>query len=140
MAKLSISLKRTFGEEGVWSNGKGKNANDRGGRTYKGIAETANPKWAGWAIIDKHINDKNFPKCLEQNNELQALVLELYTKKYWNLMWGDKINNQLIADDIFDTSVNVGVGTAIKLRQRSHKLKETSVMNDETLNFLNSIV
>lgn len=140
MAKLLIAINLTFKEEGIWSNGKGKNSNDSGGRTYKGIAEASNKDWKGWTIIDKHLKDKDFPNCLEPITELQDLVEDRYRKNYWNPFFGDKLNNQNIANNLFDTSVNFGPGTAIKMMQQSIKLKSTGIMDEITLNKLNSIV
>ena len=136
MANLKISLLKTLSHEGVWSN----DPDDSGGRTYKGIAEASNPKWSGWKIIDLNIDDKNFPKCLESNVSLQNAVEECYRTNYWNKISGDKILNQKIADNLFDTAVNMGPSTAIKLEQRAIKCKETGYMDNTTLNILNQIV
>ena len=139
MSILKIALNETFKEEGLWSDGKGKNKNDAGGRTYMGIAEKMNPDWGGWAIIDKHLNDKNFPQCLENIPELQKLVDLLYDKRYWDIIWGDKILNQKIANNLFDTAVNMGPNTAIKLLQRSLEYKETGKMDENFLTIINKI-
>ena len=139
MANLSLALKETFGEEGVWSNGKGKNAADTGGRTYKGIAETANPHWKGWIIINKFVNNKNFPKCLESNVELQNLVNELYNDNYWHEICGDKLVNQSKANDLFDTAVNFGPKAAIKMIQQSVMVKSTGIMDNITIEKLNTL-
>jgi len=140
MAKLIIAINLTFKEEGLWSDGKGKNANDSGGRTYKGIAENANKDWGGWIIINKHLKDKNFPQCLEDIPELQILTETRYRVKYWNPFWGDKILNQNTANNLFDTSVNFGASVAIKMMQQAVKLKSTGIMDEITLTKLNDIV
>ena len=41
---------------------------------------------------------------------------------------------------MYDTSVNMGVGTSIKLSERQFKMKETGKMSNELLNKLNSVV
>ena len=41
---------------------------------------------------------------------------------------------------MYDTAVNMGVGTSIKLSQRQFKMKETSVMSTALLSKLNSVV
>ncbi len=107
MANLKISLLKTLSHEGVWSN----DPDDSGGRTYKGIAEASNPKWSGWAIINLSLKDKDFPHCLESNIKLQNSVEECYRTNYWNKISGDKILNQKIADNLFDTAVNMGPST-----------------------------
>jgi len=140
MAKLIIAINLTFKEEGIWSDGKGVNTNDSGGRTYKGIAENANKDWKGWEIINKHLKDKNFPQCLETIIELQTLVEDRYRVKYWNPFFGDKILNQNTANNLFDTSVNFGASVAIKMMQQAIKLKSTGIMDNITLTKLNSII
>jgi lysozyme family protein len=45
-------------------------------------------------------------------------VLRIYRDKYWNLINGDDISDQQIAEEMFDTGVNMGMGTVIKFVQR----------------------
>ncbi len=139
MAKLLPALNLTFGEEGVWSDGKGKNANDAGGRTWKGIAENMHPNWKGWEIINLHLKDKDFPKSLQTNVELQNLVLSFYAHDFWNVMKGDEIESQEIANNLFDTCVNFGVSSGIKKMQRTLKVTVSGTMDKTTLDKLNQI-
>jgi lysozyme family protein len=91
---------------------------DRGGETYKGIARKKNPQWEGWKIVDSLRNKAGFPKILDANQPLVNLVLDFYKKEYWNVHKLDSVNNQLIANELFDTSVNMGIGTAGIFLQR----------------------
>lgn len=136
MANFDSAYSRTCKFEGGYANNK----NDSGGETYKGISRNNNPKWAGWAIVDSYKKKSNFPKNLDSDTKLQALVKTCYKENYWNPIWGDKINNQKVAEDFFDTAVNMGVGTSIKLSERQFGLKETSKMSQTLLNKLNSVV
>ena len=81
----------------------------------------------------------NFPKNLDSDVKLQELVKQCYRNNYWNNVWGDKINHQDVADDLYDTAVNMGVATSIKLVERQFKMKETGKMSESLLDKLNSV-
>lgn len=136
MANFEEAYKRTCKFEGGWVNNK----NDSGKETYKGISRVANPNWSGWNIIDSYKKKSNFPKNLDSDEKLQQLVKDCYKNNYWNPVWGDKILNQKVANDIYDTAVNMGVAMSIKLSQRQFLLKETGKMSNQLLNKLNSVV
>lgn len=80
---------------------------DRGGMTYAGIARNQNPHWAGWALVDRQ----------ELGGSLTSMVREFYRINYWDRIRGDEINDQQIAETIFNFAVNAGTGIAIKLAQ-----------------------
>ena len=136
MANFDIAYKRTCKFEGGWVNDDA----DSGKETYKGISRAANPKWAGWTIIDHYKKKSNFPKNLDSDTKLQELVKQCYKNNYWNNVWGDKINHQDVANDLYDTAVNMGVATSIKLVERQFKMKETGKMSKNLLDKLNSVV
>lgn len=136
MAKFDEAYQRTLKFEGGWVNDDA----DSGKETYKGISRAANPNWAGWKIVDNYKKKSNFPKNLDSDVQLQSLVKELYKTNYWDKVWGDKITNQKVANDLYDTGVNMGVATSIKLSERQFKMKETGKMSNELLNKLNSVV
>lgn len=136
MANFDIAFQRTSKFEGGWVNDDA----DSGKETYKGISRVYQKSWAGWKIIDSYKKKSNFPKNLESDKTLQGLVKKCYRENYWTPIWGDKINNQNVANDLYDTAVNMGVGTSIKLSERQHKMKETAKMSQELLNKLNSVV
>lgn len=136
MANFEVAYKRTCKFEGGWVNNPG----DSGKETYKGISRVANPNWPGWTIVDSYKKKSNFPKNLDSDKKLQDLVKTCYKENYWNPVWGDKILNQKVANDFFDTAVNMGVGTSIKLSQRQFRMKETGKMSNQLLSKLNSVV
>lgn len=80
---------------------------DRGGQTYAGIARNPNPDWAGWPMVDRK----------EMGGQLTSMVREFYRQNYWNVIRGDEIIDQKIAESIFNFGVNAGPGLAIKLAQ-----------------------
>lgn len=46
-------------------------------------------------------------------------VLEIYRRRYWDEIRGDEIPDQEIAEELFDTAVNCGVGVAKMFLQRT---------------------
>ena len=119
MANFKLAYEKTMGHEG----GYAKDPHDVGGETYKGIARNFHPRWEGWGVIDAaKSGPRNFPDCLtlpeydELNNEI---VPQFYKEKYWDVFWGDGMKSQLIADELFDTGVNMGTQRAILFLQRS---------------------
>lgn len=136
MANFEEAYRRTCRFEGGWVNDDA----DSGKETYRGISRAANPRWSGWKIVDSYKNKPNFPKNLDADKNLQTLVRECYKDNYWKPIWGSKIRNQKVANDLYDTAVNMGVGTSIKLSERQFGLKETSKMSQLLLNKLNSVI
>lgn len=147
MANFKEAYEITMGHEGGYSN----DPVDAGGETYKGITKRFEPDWEGWVIIDSLRNNPNFPKCLDENEELQEKVMEVYKRKYWDIFWGDKFDNQDIANEMFDTGVNMGTTRAIKYLQKSLNLlnrdqknysdiSEDGVIGNNTLNTLNNFL
>lgn len=117
MAKFSIAFNKTSMHEGGYSN----DPDDVGGETYRGISRRYNPIWHGWKIID---DCKRFEFSMEECLRLKGitiddLVIEFYKDKYWNPWWGDEIDDQDIANEMFDTSVNMGVNRAVEFFQKS---------------------
>ena len=42
----------------------------------------------------------------------------IYKKEYWDVLYLDEVNNQKIANEIFDDAVNRGVKSAVKIIQK----------------------
>lgn len=104
-----------MGHEGGYSN----NPNDRGGETYRGISRRNFPMWSGWAVIDAHKGKPGFPESLATVPGLQKLVHGFYKMEFWNRLSLDQVNDQRIAEEMFDTAVNCGVGIAGSFLQRA---------------------
>jgi len=120
MADFSEAYEITAGHEGGYSN----DPDDAGGETYKGISRKYNLDWLGWPIIDASKNEPDFPDCLDYNGALQGIVYQFYKENYWDVFWGDDIHIQALANEMFDTGVNMGTGRAVRFLQ-------------EALNYLN---
>jgi len=115
MTDFSQAYKITMINEGGYANQQ----NDRGGETWRGIARNFWPEWSGWTIIDTiHAqHPKNLNQALGENIKLEQLVLDFYKKEFWDSISLQAINNQKVANQLFDISVNMGTGTAAKLLQ-----------------------
>lgn len=101
-------------------------ANDKGGQTYAGITRRSNPRWPGWLDIDAG-----------KTPESQA-VRELYRAQYWDRVRGDELP-QKIAESLFDSAVNMGVTTAVKLAQLVVGTTPDGVTGPVTVQALNAI-
>jgi lysozyme family protein len=91
-SSFEIGVKLTLNLEG-----EGQHTNDPhdpGGETYSGISRKHNPKWAGWAFIDK-----------KDYSTASKLVRDLYYEDYWKAAGCDEVPFPM---DIclFDSQVN----------------------------------
>ncbi len=107
MAKFDEAFNATMGHEGGYVN----DPDDAGGETYRGIARKYNPHWEGWDIIDD--TEPNIPDI-----HLDIHVRKFYEERYWNVNLLDDFP-QSIANEMFDTGVNMGIGRAAKFVQES---------------------
>lgn len=89
--------------------------------TYKGISRVKHPDWSGWKIIDSiyHSTDLWSIKLLNSNSSLQTAVKEFYHSEFWKKIQGDLLPTQLIADELLESSINLGVPTASEILQRT---------------------
>lgn len=120
MADFEKAYRITMAHEGGYVD----DPDDAGGETYKGISRKYNPSWFGWDVIDSYSSDDDFPQCLNNDGELQEYVMDFYKEHYWDVNRLDEIDSQMIATEMFDTGVNMGVRRASKFFQ-------------EALNYLN---
>lgn len=111
---------------------------DPGGETYKGVARSRNPKWKGWINIDLLKNKSNFPQNLLQDEDLQEKISRLYEANYWDKVQGDDIEDQDIADSIFDFAVNAGPRTSSKLTQIAVQSEPDGIIGPKTIEKINA--
>ncbi len=119
MARFETSLALVLRHEG----GYVFDPDDPGGETYRGIARRYHPDWPGWAIVDGHkAEGGDFPARLGADEALQAQVAEFYRINFWNRLWGDRLPDQALADELLDTAVNMGVRRAVAFLQEALNL------------------
>lgn len=136
MANYNPAKAKTLKYEG----GISDNKNDSGKFTYKGIASAFWPDWKGWEIIEELKTKFGYPNNLESNQELQDLVSQFYYNNFWLKIGGDKLINDHIASEIFDTAVNNGIVPAIRMVQQALQTKITGKLDQNTINLLNELV
>jgi lysozyme family protein len=96
MADFQKAIVKTLAKEG--GSRFTDDPNDRGGATKYGISQRAYP-------------DLNIRNLTEQQ------ARDIYKRDYWDRVLGDDILSQVIAENLFDTAVNIGVKTASRLAQ-----------------------
>lgn len=120
MADFNIAYKITLNFEGGYAN----NPSDKGGETYMGIARNIETKWSGWSIID-NIKSKvgNSPASINAaasaNIALQQLVQNVYKSSYWDTLNLTLLQDQKVANKMYDIGVNMGIVTVGKFLQRA---------------------
>ena len=114
MADFDTAFNITIKFEGGYVNNK----KDSGGETKYGISK------------------KSYPNVDIKNLTLNQ-AKEIYKKDYWDRFNGDNILSQDIANNIFDTSVNIGVRRAVKLAQKQLGIKSDGILGKVTLKYLN---
>ena len=112
MALLNIALGKTLKHEGGYVN----DPDDPGGETYRGISRVHHPDWRGWRIIDKEgaaVNSRTF----STNYLLQQEVVGFYQDHFWDKLLCGQMDNQDVANIVFDQAVNMGTRRTVKYLQ-----------------------
>ena len=92
-------------------------AKDRGGET-------------NWGITNRVARENGYTglmSCLPY-----VTALSIYRHKYWAEIRGDEITDQAIAEEMLDTAINCGPGTAVRFLQRTLNL-----LNKEEVRYAN---
>ena len=121
MADFEIAVKKTLDLEGGYVN----NPNDYGGETKFGITKRWYP-------------DVDIPNLTIEGAK------EIYKKDFWDRLKLDYVKSQAIADEMFDTAVNMSWFDAAKILQKSlnllrkDQLKVDGLIGPMTLAVMNS--
>lgn len=116
MADFETAVTKTIRREG--GDQFTEDPDDPGGATRYGISKRAHPE------VD--------PKNLSLEG-----AKAIYRKDYWDPLQGDAVTSQLLAELVFDSAVNMGVGQAIKLAQIAAGLEPTGTLDAGTLQAMN---
>ncbi len=133
MADFDSAYKKMLNHEGGYVN----DPQDPGGETYKGVARKMHSKWPGWDLIDMAKQQSSFPKNLDKDAELQEMIFDFYKTNFWNVVKGDDLENQQVAESIFDFGVNAGNATSARLAQMVVEAKVDGVIGKITTQRLN---
>lgn len=119
MADFKKAFDNTMGHEGGYVDDR----DDRGGETYRGVSRHNFSNWKGWKKIDglKPV-DSGFRDRLTQDDSLQKDVRDFYKKEFWKRFKGDEIADQALAEELFDTAVNMGSRVAGRFFQQGLNL------------------
>lgn len=123
-------LAKLLEHEGWYAN----DPRDSGGETFRGISRRWFPKWEGWSMIDA-CEDKS---VLHTSIQLEEAVENFYYAYFWVKTQAHEIENEFIAEMIFNFSVNMGKKVIAKKVQRILKAKPDGIIGPETLGALNS--
>jgi lysozyme family protein len=117
MADFQEAYDILYTHEGDYAN----DPDDYGGETYKGVSRRYQTTWKGWTIIDelKRKHEEGFISYLATNEDLQEAVHDIYRKRFWNKFWGDRITEQIVATEMFDVAVNLGVNRSVRFMQKA---------------------
>lgn len=97
-----------------------------GVEVYRGIDRRFHPAWDGWKIIDAlrfaASDEEELQMMLAQNKKLKEKVRTWFKQVYWDRFSGDRIPNQDIAEELFESSIELGVERAVNCLQKSLNL------------------
>lgn len=118
---------------------------DRAGEVeiYDGIERCFHPAWDGWQVIDAlkfaASDDDELRITLKQNKKLKEKVRTFYKQMHWDRFSGDRLPNQDIAQELFESSLELGVARAANCLQKGLNLLhagrpgKTSLVEDGVL-------
>lgn len=115
MADFNKAFLITMGHEGGYNPGVGE------AETYKGIDRSMNPTWHGWKIIDslKPLSVSQMNAKLSANADIQKDIKDFYIANYWNPYKLGAINDQQVAENLFDCSVNPCIDGVAEVMQKA---------------------
>lgn len=120
MADFNIAYEKTAQIEGGYSN----HPDDPGGETICGISRRYYPYWGGWQFVDA-VDDK---KSLLKHRGFIYKVSTFYKTIFWDYFSLDAVDDQTLANEIYDSAVNLGhsrvtkwIQTALNILNRKQK-------------------
>lgn len=151
MAKFEIAERITGGNEGGYAN----NPADKGGETYAGIARNFWPNWSGWKYIDKYKADyAKLNKPMQEKYSLAhwinssakvtsepvaPIVSAFYKTNFWDVNKLDQIDDQQVANTVYDFGVNSGTGRAAKYLQEAVGVTQDGKIGPQTIAAVNRL-
>lgn len=114
MAYFDVAFEKTLGHEGGYVN----DPDDPGGETKYGISKRAYP--------DLDIAAMTAPEA--------RLI---YKADYWYKIKGDEIDDQGVANTLFDAAVNIGVRPACRLAQKALGLDDDGIIGPVSMAVMN---
>lgn len=105
-----------------------------------GVSRNNNPNWSGWVTIDaiKDTSPPNLNVALRANAALLTAIQSFYQLNYWDVNQTGSINDQQIANQVFDTSVNCGTGRGAQFLQQAAGVTADRIVGPQTLAAVNA--
>lgn len=132
MADFNEAVRKTLGVEGGYSNRK----SDRGGKTNLGITQGLLLEAISRGVVP--------PMRIEDLTEPQAV--KIYRFFFWDELGLDGMDSQIVAEEIFDTAVNMGPTSAVRILQRAlrlgdytHRVVVDGILGPKTLERVNEV-
>jgi lysozyme family protein len=156
MADFAIAYGITNSNEGGWQNDPTDSGNSfNGPGTYKGIASAKQPQWKGWTTVKAAIANmtkqppygtgayyawvKTLNATLAANTALQSSVQSFYQTNFWDANSLGGLNSQDVANKVYDSGVNQGVGTAAIMLQKCCNAHPDGCIGPVTLKLANAM-
>lgn len=123
MANYKIAEAKTALKEGGFAN----DPDDTGKLTLNGISSKHWPNWEGWPRLNtimKRVgnNAAKINAEVRKDPVLLEMISTFYKRNFWDVLKLDQIKYQSIADELFDTGVNMGTSVAAKFLQEALNL------------------
>lgn len=130
MASFEIAYQIVADHEGGYQN----NPNDSG--NYNSIGQLIGTNWGISAPVYESF--LGYPPTQADMQSMTASTAKaIYKQRFWDVIKGDQINNQQIANILFDGRVNHG-SFGVVLMQRILGVEDDGVVGPITLNAINS--
>jgi hypothetical protein len=117
-----------------WEGGYANDPNDNGGETYCGISRVSHPNWSGWIDIE---NCK--PLKWNQKIGIDYKVYSFYKRIYWDGLKISQLGNQLLAEEFFDITVNIGFKGAKSMFTEAYNLLTNRCVEELSMDEIISI-
>ena len=139
MADFLTAYKITNNNEGGYSN----NPYDSGGETYAGISRNNWPNWEGWSHIDeiktRWDSIKNINTAIQISPyPFPAWIQQFYKQNFWDPLQLDSVNDQQIANAVYDFGVNAGIDRSAKFIQHATNVPVDGIIGGMTLRAINT--
>ena len=114
---MTADFERAYARTNRYEGGVLSNlATDRGGETYAGISRLRHPRWGGWPIIDRTVRN-HVPLAGIDKANLHDLHRKFFLDEFWTRSGCHLLSDQDIAEELYDTAVNVGDRRAVEWLQ-----------------------
>lgn len=137
MAEFEPAFEATLVNEGF----PGFNRDNNSADVCAGINRASWPGWEGWPVIDtlkaKGLDRHGINDALRKDARLRPMVEKFYQRNFWPPMFS-QVNDQRVANWLFDKSVNMYITQAVKLMQRAAGVTGDGVLGPKTLAAINA--